>query len=230
VAPVIAVPGWAGAAPAWRPLPLPAEPALPRPLAPSRPENVAMGAVPPSRSPLLREVTDRPAARGSLVHALLQHLPHVPPAHRHAAAEAYAAQAIPAEAARLAGQVVAVLEDPGLADLFGPGSRAEQGLSGVLDGQVITGRVDRLAVLPGRVLVADYKTARTPPARVEAVPVLYLRQMAAYRGILRLIYPGRDIVCVLIWTEGPAAMTLPDAVLDAHVPRAGHSPAGPGLA
>jgi len=85
-------------------------------------------------------------------------------------------------------------------------------------GQVITGRVDRLAVLPDRVIVADFKTARTPPASAGQVPVLYLRQMAAYRAVLRLLYPGRDVTCLLVWTEGPSAMTLPDALLDAHAP------------
>jgi ATP-dependent helicase/nuclease subunit A len=216
-----AVPAWAGAAPDWRPLALPAEPPVPRPLAPSRPENVSFGAVPAARSPLVRDKADRPAARGGLVHALLQHLPQLPRAAWAAAAEDFAAQSVPAEAARLAAQVMAVLGDPALEALFGPGSRAEQGLSGVVEGQVITGRVDRLAVLPDRVLVADYKTSRMPPASAGQAPVLYLRQMAAYRAILRLLYPQRDIVCVLVWTEGPLAMTLPDSLLDMHTPRAG---------
>ena len=50
---------------------------------------------------------------------------------------------------------------------------------------VVGGLVDRLAVLPDRVLVADFKTNRRPPARVEDTPVMYLRQMASYRAVLR---------------------------------------------
>jgi ATP-dependent helicase/nuclease subunit A len=215
------LPGWAGAAPDWRPLALPPEPALPRPLAPSRPENAGFGGVPAARSPLVRDVADRPASRGALVHALLQHLPALPPDRWAAAAEAFAAQTIPGEAAAIAAQVCAVLRDPALAALFGPGSRAEQGLSGVVAGQVMTGRVDRLAVAADRVIVADYKTSRRPPASAAEAPVLYLRQMAAYRALLRLLYPGREVVCVLVWTEGPVAMVLDAALLDAHAPGAG---------
>jgi ATP-dependent helicase/nuclease subunit A len=177
--------------------------------------------VPPSRSPLVRRKTDRPAARGSIVHAMLQHLPDLPPDDWAAVALAYAGRVIPGEAQLIADKVLAVLRDPALADLFGPGSRAEQGLSGVVDGQVITGRVDRLAVLPDRVLVADYKTSRSAPAAVADVPVLYLRQMAAYRAVLGKLYPGREIRCVLVWTEGPLAMTLPDSVLVTSWTRAG---------
>jgi ATP-dependent helicase/nuclease subunit A len=88
----------------------------------------------------------------------------------------------------------------------------------VVGGQVISGRVDRMSVRAGHVLVADFKTSRTPPARAEDVPVLYLRQMAAYRGVLALLYPGAKVACVLVWTEGPVAMMLPDGLLDRHMP------------
>jgi ATP-dependent helicase/nuclease subunit A len=212
------VPDWAGAAPDWRPRALPPEPALPKPLSPSRPDGARLGAVPPARSPLLRDQADRPASRGALMHTLLQHLPDLPLADRRAAAAAHAARSFPAEAAALADQAISVLSDPGLAALFGPAGRAEQGVSGVVGGRVVTGRVDRLAVLPDQVIVADFKTARSPPATPAQVPVLYLRQMAAYRAVLRLIYPGREVSCVLVWTEGPVAMRLADDVLDAQAP------------
>ncbi len=216
-----AVPSWAGAAPDWRPRRLPDEPALPRPLAPSRPEYAAWGSVPPARSPLAREPAGGARSRGSLVHALLQHLPELAQARWDAAALAYAAQSLPEEQARaLAEQVLGVLRAPQMAPLFAPGSHAEQGLSGVVNGRVMSGRVDRLAVLPGRVLVADYKTQRLPPAGPADVSVLYLRQMAAYRALLLQLYPGHEVACVLVWTDGPVAMTLPDDLLDQHVPGA----------
>ncbi len=153
------------------------------------------------------------------MHALLQHLPDLPAESRTAAAHAYAARPghrldDPAEAAA---QALAVLTTPGLAELFGPGSRAEQPVSGVVHGRVVSGQVDRLAVTPGRILIADYKTTRTPPDRAEDVPVMYLRQMAAYRAVLRLLYPDRPVTCVLIWTDGPCVMELPAALLDAHM-------------
>jgi ATP-dependent helicase/nuclease subunit A len=223
--PPITLPAWAGQAPDWRPAKLPPEPPLPRPLAPSRPEGVAYGTVPAARSPLSHTSEPDRFARGLAMHALLQHLPNLPPESRKAAVQAYAAQPALglAEPARLAAEALAVLENPSLAPLFGPGSRAEQPLSGLVGAHVVTGQVDRLAILPDRVLIADYKTGRVPNT-ADSVPVMYLRQMSAYRAVLRLIAPGKPIHCVLIWTDEPLIMTLPDDVLDRHAPGAARSP------
>jgi len=117
----------------------------------------------------------------------------------------------------LARQAMEVLRAPELAALFGPGSRAEQPISGVVGSLVVTGQVDRLAVLADRVLIADYKT-RAAPERVSDVPVLYLRQMTAYRAVLTKLYPDRPVHCVLIWTDGPQITVLPDDLLDRHAP------------
>ena len=69
-------------------------------------------------------------------------------------------------------------------------------------------------VTPDRVLVLDYKTNRPPPAAPEQVAPLYLRQMAAYRAVLRQAFPGRAVDCVLVWTYGARLMPLPAELLD----------------
>ncbi len=215
---VAALPAWAGTAPDWKPHALPPEPALPRPLAPSRPEGVDYGPVPPSRSPLVvRDQPDR-YARGLVMHSLLQHLPDLPDGEREGAALEYAERSGVPDGAVLAERALAVLRDPTLAPLFGLGSRAEQPVAGLAGGQAIVGQVDRLAVTTDAVLIADYKTSRNPPASPDSVPVLYLRQMAAYRAVVRLLYPDRPVRCLLIWTEGPSSMVLPDRLLDRHAP------------
>ncbi|QYU66856.1 PD-(D/E)XK nuclease family protein [Leptolyngbya sp. 15MV] len=84
----------------------------------------------------------------------------------------------------------------------------------------MSGQVDRLLIRPDRILVLDYKTNRPPPDRIEQVAPLYLRQMAAYRAVLRLAFPGRPVGCALVWTYGARFMPLPDAVLDLHAPSA----------
>jgi ATP-dependent helicase/nuclease subunit A len=217
----VALPAWAGCAPSWKPAALAPEPVLPRPLAPSRPEGVELGPVPPSRSPLAAGGQRDRFARGLAMHALLQHLPDVPDAAQAQAALAYAARpALGINAPEdLARQALGVLRAPELAALFGPGSRAEQPISGVVGSLVVTGQVDRLAVLADRVLIADYKT-RAAPERPADVPVLYLRQMAAYRAVLEKLYPDRPVYCVLIWTDGAEITVLPDALLDRHAPGA----------
>jgi ATP-dependent helicase/nuclease subunit A len=224
--PAAPLPPWAGTAPAWRAAPPPPEPDLPTPLAPSRPEHAELGGVPQAASPLAgRDAGGTRFRRGQLIHGLLQHLPALPAPDRRRAAERFLARPgqglPPAEIGHTVGEVLGILEDPALAPLFGPEGRAEVPLTGIVANQVVGGLVDRLAVLPGRVLVADYKTNRVPPLQVEDVPRLYLRQMAAYRAVLRQIFPGRAVECLLVWTSGARVMPLPETLLDRHAPGAG---------
>jgi ATP-dependent helicase/nuclease subunit A len=212
-----------GAAPDWRPGPPPPELSRPASLAPSHPEGVELGPVPAADSPLAeREVAGNRFRRGQLIHVLLQHLPSVAGADRREAALHYLWRPghglADGEAPRVAAEVMAVLAHPELAPLFGPDSRAEVPLTGVVGDSVIGGLVDRIAVLPDRVLVADFKTNRRPPATVADTPVMYLRQMASYRAVLRRVFPGRRVCCALIWTRRAEVALLPDALLDRYDP------------
>ncbi len=216
-------PGWIGAVPGWQPMPPPAEPVRPMPLAPSRPEGVDLGPVPAVESPLAeRDAVPNQFQRGHLIHSLLQHLPDLPAADRRNAALAFLRRpgtGLPdREAETIATEVQTVMAHPDLAPLFGPQGRAEVPLTGVVGDAVIGGLVDRLAVLPDRVLVADFKTNRRPPVSANDTPVLYLRQMASYRAVLRQVFPGRAVRCALIWTRSGHVMVLPDEVLDRHAP------------
>ena len=69
------------------------------------------------------------------------------------------------------------------------------------------------------VLILDFKTNRPPPTREEDVSALYLAQMALYRAAAMRIFPGRRIVCGLVWTGGPFLMRLSEALLDAQLGR-----------
>jgi ATP-dependent helicase/nuclease subunit A len=184
---------------------------------------VEFGPVPPALSPLAAREAGA-LRRGRLLHALLQHLPNLPDMQRAPAARAWLARAGTglgeAAATELADKVLAVLDHPALHPLFGPGSRAEVPLSGVIGGMVIGGLVDRLAVRANEVLVVDYKTNRRPPADAARTPVAYLRQMAAYRAVLGAAFPGRAVRGFMVWTESGAVMELPAPLLDAHVPGA----------
>ncbi|MFQ5773734.1 MAG: double-strand break repair helicase AddA [Kiloniellaceae bacterium] len=208
------LPDWAQAAP-------PPEPAPPRPLAPSRPAAEDT----PALSPLGAD-EGRRFHRGRLIHRLLQSLPDLPPARRRAAAARFLASPVhglsEAERAEIAQVTLAVLEHPDFTPLFGPDSRAEAPLVGVIESaggaEVVSGQVDRLVVTEDRILIVDYKTSRPAPAAEAQVPPLYLRQMAAYRAVLTRIYPGRRIECALLWTDGPRLMQLSDAALSAHAP------------
>lgn len=160
--------------------------------------------------------------RGRVLHRLLELLPGVDAGRRAGAADRLLARSAESfsdgERAQMRDEVMRVLSDPAFGAVFAPGSLAEVAIGGrpkgVADGVVLSGRIDRLAVLADRVLVVDYKTNRPPPQRVEDVPDAYFAQMAAYRGLLQEIYPGRQIDTALLWTFDARLMPLPDAALD----------------
>ncbi|EHL97336.1 double-strand break repair helicase AddA [Acetobacteraceae bacterium AT-5844] len=162
--------------------------------------------------------------RGRMIHALLQHLPDYPIAERRHVAASFLArpgQGLSAqEQAATLEEVLTLLDIPGLADAFAPGSLAEAPIVGMLGGLKLVGQVDRLAIHPDRIIVLDYKTNRPPPTELAGVQPLYLRQMAAYRALLRQAWPGRQVECWLVWTWTAHAMALPDELLDRHTPQA----------
>lgn len=206
-----------GVLPDWAMRPPPPEDVPPLPLTPSRPGEDE----PALRSP---QGTDAGAGfrRGLLVHRLLQILPDVPQDQRSGAAQRFLARRVhgldQSQQDALAAEVLAVLDDPQFADLFGPHSRAEVPIVGRIDEYVIAGQVDRLCVGAEAIRIIDYKTNRPPPLVAEEVPPIYLRQMAAYRAVLQKIYPLLTIQCALLWTDGPRLMQIPGELLEPWAP------------
>jgi len=152
--------------------------------------------------------------RGDLIHRLLQLLPDLAPAGREAAGLRLLARErdlTDAQRPEMAAAALGVLNDARFAAVFGPGSRAEVAVAGLAPGVgPISGRVDRLLVEPGRVLVVDFKTNRPAPARIEDADPAYVRQMAVYVAVLQTLFPDRPVEAALVWTDGPRLMPVPE--------------------
>ena len=86
---------------------------------------------------------------------------------------------------------------------------------------VTMSRVDRLFVGPTRVLVADFKTNRPAPRRIEEADPAYVLQMALYWAVLKALFPDRKVEAALVWTDGPKLMTIPEELLAASLVRLG---------
>ncbi|MDX2101561.1 MAG: double-strand break repair helicase AddA [Alphaproteobacteria bacterium] len=202
--------------PAWLHQPPPPEPPRPRPLAPSRPIDLPALASPISegRTTALR--------RGRLIHRLLQVLPEVPADQHAAQAQRIASRAIyglaPTEQSTAVAEALRVLGDARFAAVFGPHSRAEVPVVGDVNGYLVNGRIDRLAVLPSHILLVDLKTDRPAPTSIDGVGAGHLHQLALYRALLTALYPDRPVEAALLWTDGPHLMPIPADRLDQHVP------------
>ncbi|HEV7227082.1 double-strand break repair helicase AddA [Brevundimonas sp.] len=190
---------------------------LARPSSPSRLEGSILV---PAPSPLATAAgAGAPLGRfrrGDLIHRLLERLPDVEPGRREATARRLLAREPDLDQARIDEMVAAalrVLDDDRFAEVFGPGSRAEVAVAGKVGGLTVSGRIDRLAITPDRVLVVDFKTNRPAPDRIEDADPAYLTQMALYVAALKTVWPGRRVEAALVWTDGPRLMPIPEAML-----------------
>src|SRR5690606_27282818 len=121
---------------------------------------------------------------GVALHALLNHLAGLPEETRVAAGEAalpLLAPELSDRHAALLAKAVSILTRPELALVFGPGCRGELPFETLARRRVaaikIAGRIDRMVVLPDRVLVVDFKSDALPPARSDEVSAAYRAQL-----------------------------------------------------
>ncbi len=174
----------------------------------------------PVRSPLTQAAETR-FMRGNLIHKLLEILPDFETGKRVDIAEkmlsTYKALSLE-QKDQIISEVFAVLNAPEFAEIFAQGSRAEISLAGSAKGLpadlYLNAQIDRISVTDSKVFIVDYKSNRPPPLTQDGVADMYWGQMAAYRELAKEIYPEHDIICALLWTDGPRLMVLDDKRLD----------------
>jgi ATP-dependent helicase/nuclease subunit A len=157
---------------------------------------------------------------GRLAHALIEILPDVAPQRRASAATAYldllgGGLAESARAA-LAAKVLTAIGAPELEPLFGPGSRGEVPLIGLLARRgrpnlPYGGRLDRLVATPDGVSIVDFKLGAKPDRPAAA----HVAQLAVYRAALQPLYPGLPIRAALVYLDGPTTAPIGDEELEA---------------
>jgi ATP-dependent helicase/nuclease subunit A len=174
----------------------------------------------PSRTSFPRDGERERVLEGRLAHALLQALPDIDPARRAAAANAYldANGGGLAEAPReaLAAKVFRVIESPDMAAFFGPGSRGEVSLTGVLrrpghPDLSYSGRLDRMLVTEAAVSIVDFKLGAAPAEPSSE----HVGQLALYRAALQPVYSLLPVRATLVYLDGPTLLPIEDSDLDA---------------
>ncbi len=110
----------------------------------------------------------------------------------------------------------AVLEAPGLAHLFGPRSRGEVPVAGILRrpgraNRAYSGRLDRMVVEDEGVLIVDFKLGAAPSRPSPA----HVAQLAVYQAALRPLFPALPVAAALVYLDGPTLRPLADAELEA---------------
>ena len=192
--------------PLWATRDAEAEKPLGKPLTPSKPDEDTTAAL----SPLAADMSAKLYLRGTIIHKLLQYLPHF----SENAIDAMAEQFILSQTTELdtkarkqiISEVKNLLSNQQFGAVFGPFSKAEVPIMGRVDGQIISGQIDRLIVEENRVLVVDFKTNRPSAASSADIPDVYRKQMRAYRQLLQKIYPQKEIITLILWTNTATLM------------------------
>ncbi|MEE2956002.1 MAG: double-strand break repair helicase AddA [Pseudomonadota bacterium] len=155
--------------------------------------------------------------RGKIIHQLLQMLPGIPKSDRLGILKKFLAQ--PSLSLNLEHQknyskeILTVLEESDFSYFFGPNSRSEVPVTGYIGKNIVFGQVDRLVIGPKKISIIDFKTNIFVPPSINEVPKQYLAQMAAYKIVLKKIFPVYNVECVLLWTHKPSFMLLPEETL-----------------
>jgi len=217
-APDVAVP----ALPDWVHASVPDEVEAAPPLAPANALSAAGAGARSADQAAQGSLLAEAAARGRAVHRLLQWLPRIEPEVRHGVGLRLlgkdAGLAGASGHAGLVAQARGLIEAHDLAALFGAGSLAEVEIAGSIETaqgrRDVSGRIDRLVVTATDIILADFKTTLRPPESAWQIGAATLAQLAAYRQLLRQLYPDRPIRTWVIYTAGPRVLAPHDAQLD----------------
>ena len=149
--------------------------------------------------PEARNYNPDSARRGIAIHTLLQELPDIA-AHKRESFAARKAKRIGLDETE-ATALAQLINKPELAPFFGSESNGEAELRGRLsDGRMISGRVDRIAILPTKILLLDYKSDRHALETIDFSHP-YVQQLSLYVEILKNAYPDHTIEAALLWTQ-----------------------------
>ncbi len=182
------------------------EKALAKPYTPSKEET---DEEPDSASPLADN--EKFYRRGTLIHRLLQFLPHNS-GNQKEAIDIYLQKNATAfsvtECQQIKSEVMRLINNAEFADIFGPYSRAEVPIMGTVGSKIISAQIDRLVVMPNKVMIVDFKTNRPAAQNVAETPPQYLNQLKTYAELTALIYPDKPVETYILWTNEMRLMRI----------------------
>ncbi len=141
--------------------------------------------------------------RGTFIHQLLQYLPDIKEDKRRMVANRLKPDDI-----EIPENLFTLFEKEEFKHLFSKTSQAEVPIVGVLNNQVISGQIDRVAITDDYVFLVDFKSGKYVPSSEQEVPLSYQKQMQIYKNLLKKIFPDKMIRTFLLWTENLTLMEL----------------------
>ena len=150
--------------------------------------------------------------RGTIIHKLLQFIPDIPQKQRVENIAKFIKSKAPEfskqDQQKILDEVTSLIENKEFGIVFSANSQAEVPIMGEVGGKIISGQIDRLIITDKKIIVVDYKTNRQVPKTINDVPPAYISQLAAYKSLLKKIYPQKDIETFLLWTNIACMMKI----------------------
>ncbi len=194
-------------------------PAIPEQVSTLSPSSLGGAKIMPGET--YTDASELALAWGNIIHVLLELLPPMDPTQRRASAEGliknHAEVGLIPDTKALIDEAIRTIENSELSWVFDSGL-SEVPISATLNtlnGERVFGIIDRLIETENEIFAIDYKSNRMVPSSPRETPDGLIRQMAAYRDALRLVYPTHRIRTLLLWTKTGTVTELPNDMLDA---------------
>lgn len=133
---------------------------------------------------------------GKLVHKLLEILPNLDSGEWQDIIDIYLRNSNNKE--KITNIVLNILNNQEFNFLFSKNSKAEVPIFAKIDGNIISGKIDRLSIIDDTVYIVDYKNTNT---LYNTIPEKYKIQLNLYKKVLEKIYTDKKIKCYILWTS-----------------------------
>ena len=141
--------------------------------------------------------------RGTAIHKLLQYISNVDVENRYMTSILFLKKELPDlddnEYDNITNEVLTLCEK--YSYLFSKNAMSEVPVIGEIDDKIFSSKIDKLLVNEKEVIIVDYKTNRKTPDNINEVPKVYLSQLDCYKKLLKKIYPDKEIITYLLWTN-----------------------------
>lgn len=134
--------------------------------------------------------------KGKLVHKLLEILPDSPRGEWNDIINIYLKNKDNIE--EIKSITLKVLNNREFDFLFSKNSKAEVPVFGNIDGNIISGQIDRLLIVDDIVYIVDYKNTNYLP---NTTPKRYIKQLELYKKLLEKIYINKIVKVYILWTS-----------------------------
>lgn len=105
-------------------------------------------------------------------------------------------------------EVLSLINNPEFTEIFGENSFSEVPVFGEVEGKIISAQMDKLVILPEKIMIIDYKTNRPAAQTLDQTPKNYIIQLDTYAKLIKKIYPNKLIETYILWTNETRLMRV----------------------